>query len=421
MILFWTIAVGLAALVALPIVAAMLRGRGPAKDAVASDVALYRGQLAEVERDVARRLVDPAEAERLRAEIARRLLAADARGAAGTRVAPRRLTWIAAVVAGVAVVVGGIALYVALGAPGYGDLPLSRRLALSETARAERPSQAEAEAALNPAPLAAPDPDAEALMVRLRDALTSRPGDAYGHALLARNEASLGNYAAAAAAQRAVVGIAGAAATASDLADLANYQVLAAGGYVSPEAEAAIDRVLAADPADGRARYIKGLGEAQVGRYDRAFGIWMPLLREGPADAPWIAPILSQMPEIARRAGIRYDPPPAVAPGPDAADVAAAADMTPEARAEMIAGMVGRLSDRLASDGGPPEDWARLIAALGTLGRAPQAMAIWQEGRQVFASDPDALSLLDAAAASSGVTGEGDANPRPDADAPAPG
>jgi cytochrome c-type biogenesis protein CcmH len=60
----------------------------------------------------------------------------------------------------------------------------------------------------------------------------------------------------------------------------------------------------------------------------------------------------------------------------------------------MIEGMVAGLSARLADEGGPPEDWARLIRSLGVLGRVEQATAIWTEAREVFAADPAAMELL---------------------------
>jgi cytochrome c-type biogenesis protein CcmH len=59
--------------------------------------------------------------------------------------------------------------------------------------------------------------------------------------------------------------------------------------------------------------------------------------------------------------------------------------MAPEDRAAMIEGMVAGLADRLATEGGPPEDWARLITAFGVLGRREQAQAVYDEALTVFA------------------------------------
>ena len=77
--------------------------------------------------------------------------------------------------------------------------------------------------------------------------------------------------------------------------------------------------------------------------------------------------------------------------------------MSPEARQEMIEGMVAQLSGRLAAEGGPPEDWARLVRSLGILGRGDEAAAILAEAREKHAADPAALALLSQAAAEAGV------------------
>jgi len=64
----------------------------------------------------------------------------------------------------------------------------------------------------------------------------------------------------------------------------------------------------------------------------------------------------------------------------------------------MIRGMVNGLSERLATEGGTPQEWARLIRALGVLGETARASAIWNESKEAFASDPAALSVLREAA-----------------------
>ncbi|HRO11992.1 MAG TPA: c-type cytochrome biogenesis protein CcmI, partial [Amaricoccus sp.] len=103
--------------------------------------------------------------------------------------------------------------------------------------------------------------------------------------------------------------------------------------------------------------------------------------------------------EAARQAGLA---PPAGA-GPSAEDVEAAGAMAPEERQAMIAGMVDGLSERLAREGGPPEDWARLIRSLGVLGRREEAAAILAEARQKHAGDPAGLAVIEAAAADAGL------------------
>jgi hypothetical protein len=90
-------------------------------------------------------------------------------------------------------------------------------------------------------------------------------------------------------------------------------------------------------------------------------------------------------------------------PGPDAAALEAAQDMSPEERSQMVRGMVDGLAARLATDGGPAADWARLIRALGVLGETERASAILAEAQQVFAGNAADLGLLTAAAQAAGI------------------
>ena len=308
----------------------------------------------------------------------------------------------------IAMLMGGTAaLYMMLGAPGYGDLALKDRIAFAEKLRQTRPSQAQAEAEL---PLAevAPDlsPDYETLLTQLRSTVASRPDDIQGHVLLAQNEARVGNYIAAAKAQSTVVRLKGADATLEDVSGYAELLVMAAGGYVSPEAEAVLRAVLKRDVENGTARYYWGLMLIQTGRPDLAFRMWDGLLRRGPEDAPWIAPIQAQIGPVAELAGVDYTPPvvgSGALRGPSSADVDAAKDMTPAERMEMISTMVDGLSQRLATEGGPVEDWARLISSLGVLGETKRARAIFENAREVFGNDPAAMDDINRAGERAGV------------------
>ncbi|WP_226780639.1 c-type cytochrome biogenesis protein CcmI [Oceaniglobus trochenteri] len=401
--MFWVVIVGLAGVTAAAIVLALLRGgRGAAGEA--PDIRIYRDQLDEVERDLARGTLTAEEAGRVRTEVSRRLLEANraARAAGTPATAPRGATVAMAVLCAVLVVGGGLGTYAWLGAPGFPDLPIATRKALADQARENRPSQAEAErqaAEVMPAPT--PDPTYVKMMEQLRETVAKRPDDLRGHQLLARNEARLGRFADAVAAQERVVELLGDKVGAEDHTDLAEYMILAAGGYVSPEAEAALTRALQIDERNGAARYYSGLLYAQTGRPDLAFQLWRGLLETGPEDAPWIAPIREQMPDLAARAGTRYDPP--EASGPSAEDMAAAADMAPEDRDAMIRNMVSGLADRLAAEGGPPQDWARLIAAYGVLGETETAAAIHAEALDTFAGNDEALTLIAEAARRAGI------------------
>ncbi len=403
---FWIVAAALGVAVTALLLAALMRGHVASEPAAAYDLRVYRDQLREIDRDLARGAVAGPEAERMRTEVSRRVLEADralsAQAAADQ--APRTATL---AVAGLLAVVmaGGGWLYLRIGAPGYPDLPLATRIEMADALRRDRPRQAEAEAAA-PAPATAEaDPGFLGLMDKLRTALKDRPDDLAGFELLARNEAALGNFAAAGVAQRRVLELKGDGASAADHVALAESMILAAGGYVSPEAEAELMSALRLDPLDGTATFYAGLMFAQIGRPDRTFAFWAPLLDRSAPDDPWVAPIRAQIEAVAAEAGqINYVLPPAPgAVGPSAQDVQAAAGMAPEERQAMIEGMVGQLSDRLAAQGGPAEDWARLIASYGVLGRTEEARAIWTEAQATFAGREADLAVIRAAAETAGV------------------
>lgn len=423
---FWILTGALALLAAGVMVAALLRRREGAPEAASTasfDMQVYRDQLKELERDLARGTLSAEEGERTRVEISRRLLEADkkARAARTAGQAPVGLTYAAALATVLIVVGGGYALYDRIGAAGYADMGLAARKEMAREARANRESQAEAEAAL-PA-WSGPPPEAPAdyvnLVVQLREVVAARPDDVQGLILLADHEEALGNHVAAWKAAERVVQIKGDAASAGDHARQAHLMILAANGHVSPEAEAVLNRALEIDPGNEAARFLSAVLYDQIGRPDIAFQLWRQILEQGHGSSHWQGIVRANIEGLAASAGVNYTPPPAPTmpqtmpmdhpalqpgqPGPSAEDIAAAQDMRPEERQAMIAGMINRLSERLATEGGPPQDWARLIQALGVVGDTERAAAIYAEGKSRFAEDVQGLALLKEAARAAGV------------------
>jgi cytochrome c-type biogenesis protein CcmH len=406
---FWIATGAFCAMTALALIAAYLRPRRASVPAAAYDLQVYRDQLKEVERDLARGVLSEDEAARARTEVSRRVLEADRALQMGERASARGGLLDKLVVgAGVgATIAGAFLVYLQIGAPGYPDLPLATRISLVEDARANRPPQAEAETQVPFREGLVPDPEREALVEQLRTVMERRPDDANGMALLAVNEAALGNFRAAHLAQDRLIALLGDEATGRHYVDLAEMMVLAAGGYVSPEAERALTRALELEPRNGTARYYAGLMFAQQGRPDLAFPIWRNLLADSTPDAPWIDPIRLQIEEVAFLAGVPFDASTMPAQrGPTADDIAAAQDMAPEDQLAMIEGMVQGLAARLASEGGPPADWARLIGAYIVLGQTEAAQAIYDEAQVLFADAPEALDEISAAAAPLAQAGE---------------
>lgn len=397
--LFWLCAVGLTLGVAVLLLQALRQAAITGDDESALKV--YRDQLAEVDRDLARGVISAAEAEVVRTEVSRRLLQAD-RALQSAAPLGNKGSVLPAVGAIVLAAVAAVAVYAWIGAPGYRDLPLAERLAAAEENYNARPSQEQAEAVAPPETPNQPDAEFAGLMEKLRVALTERPDDVQGLILLARNEAQLGNFIAARKAYQHLVAVKGAKADINDHLNLAQTMIVAAGGFVSAEAEVHLAEVLKREPTNGMARYFTGLMLAQVGRPDRAFALWEPLLREGPEEAIWIAPIRAGLQDLADRGGIKYTLPDKLK-GPDAEAMAAASDMTDEDRQAMIKGMVGQLQERLFDQGGSVEEWQRLITSLAVVGDMPESSAAYLKAKTAFAGNAADLAKIQEAAKQAGV------------------
>ena len=133
MIAFWIASVAMTLLVAALIALALMRRERAGSADAASDISVYRDQLREVDRDLERGVIGPDEAERLRTEVSRRILAADtaARDNPDGASQPRGLSLAMAALVGAFLMGMSLYIYGTLGAPGYGDLGLADRIRLS--------------------------------------------------------------------------------------------------------------------------------------------------------------------------------------------------------------------------------------------------------------------------------------------------
>ena len=391
---FWIFIAAIAICTGAILIAALLRGKTGGMSPAEYDLQVYRDQLREVERDVARGVLGAEDAERVRLEVSRRVLAADAvvQGQAGDASHASGNSRIGAIVVLVALMATSAVLYLELGAPGARDLPLEARLAASDAARANRLNQLEAEAQ---APAVQPvqqiNDEFHEVMEQLRTTVAARPGDVRGLTLLMQNEARLGNMTAAQEAQQQIIDIKGPSATASDYSLMADLMVNAAGGYVSSDAEAVIRAALQRDPSEPLARYYLGLYLLQVDRPDGAFRTWSQLLEDSQPNAPWVNTIRAELEEVAWRAGVtNYQ-----LPGQETGSAVSAQD---------IEAMVAGLNARLTTEGGSADEWAQLIRAQAVLGRVDSALIAWQQARTAFAEDEAALALFQATAAELGLT-----------------
>ena len=229
---FWILTVFLTVGVTTVLGLVLVRTRPDDEAPAAYDLRVYRQQLKDVDRDLSRGVIAAEDAERVKTEVSRRILSADAQlqDSATSDVQPKRLTTLIATLSALVLLVGSYALYQKIGAPGIGDLPLEQRIEQAAIDRAERISQQEAEARIPPVPQPEVEEGYAALIERLRNTVEQRPGDVEGHSLLARHEANLGNFKAAYAAKAKEIELLTSEAGAQHHAEHAEMMILSAGG-----------------------------------------------------------------------------------------------------------------------------------------------------------------------------------------------
>ncbi|GMG84759.1 c-type cytochrome biogenesis protein CcmI [Paralimibaculum aggregatum] len=380
-------AILLGAMAVLALALPLLRARGAETSRAARDAAVYRDQLAELERDIARGLIGEAEAVGTRAEISRRLIAATraAESAGQFAPAPRRFSSIAAGAALFGVPALALLIYLLAGRPGLEDAPFAGRSALEQRAAVamipgQGLSQDEAvglafERGLRQPP-AEPPAEIAGQLEELKAHLAANPQEIEGRRILAGVNLRLGRFEEAAALFAEIQRIDGPRPRIEPLLARAEALVLAAGGHVSKEAEAMVAEALEIDGSDPVARYFAGLVHAQRGELERAAGIWRALRDEAAPDAPWLPMVEGMLARIgvppARRAA------PAGPAGVDPEMAAAVAAMSPEERAAFMADRLGALEARLTGEGGPPEDWVMLMRAFQVSGRGEDAARIYR-------------------------------------------
>ncbi|HZK90079.1 MAG TPA: c-type cytochrome biogenesis protein CcmI [Stellaceae bacterium] len=365
----------------------------------AYNLAVYRDQLAELERDVGRGIIEPGEAEAAKSEIGRRILAlTPGEAPAASSSAPLA-------VAAVAIILLPFAawtLYWELGSPSVPDEPLASRDAKGnggETAAAAKPN---------------PHLDMAEAIRKLKAHLKEQPGDFNSWVLLARSEMGQGRYQDAVEDYRHAADLSGQ--KPEIVGDWAEAEALAAGGKITPEAQEHFTTALA-DPENApRSRYYLALAKLQAGDAKTALQEWVDLEADSPDDANWLPMLRRRIDETAHTAGLdpatlktskgaARKPPPAEAvtppavsanpaaaaanpPVPPAAEqgeanmpsstevteaARATATATPQQRQAMIDTMVARLAARLEQLPDDADGWNRLGRSYMVLNQADKA------------------------------------------------
>ena len=315
----------------------LLRMRLPARDRLSGELAIYRDQLAELERERAAGSVSPAEAAAARTEIERRMLAA---GDAATAAAKAKTSsdtvqkWLPPALS-LFVPLLALGLYLQTGRPGLPAAPF-----------ADRGTE-------HPAP--SRQLDVAGLLAEARARLAQDPNDA------------------------------------DALAALGEGLTLEAGGTVTQPALEALQRALKTRPDDARILYYLGLHEAQSGDSKAALARWREVEAGSPPDAPWLPMLRAEIARVAKAAGIEVPPaaaappsqmrqsqaPQSTMPQPSREQQEAMAQLSPEQQQQAIRTMVEGLAARLAAAPQDRAGWLRLANAWKVLGEHANAAAAY--------------------------------------------
>lgn len=327
-----------------------------------SDVAVYRDQLTEIDRDEAASLIGSVEAEAARVEVSRRLIAASTTAEAtkfAAAPAPartyRRVTIVAVVVL---LPLGAGVIYLSLGSPNL--VPVSMN---AEAVGQQLPE------------------GIEQTVAQVEKYLVSNPKNGRGWELLAPVYMRLGRFDDAVRARRNALETFGA--DAARLGDLGEAITMASGGVVTLEAKALFIRAESADPEDVMAQYYLGLSAKQEGHRDEAVKRWSALVSTAREGAEWLPMVKNALARVDEK-------------GPSFMAASPSADGAPAGHSDSaIESMVERLADRLKNDRSDVPGWIQLVRSYRVLGNADKANAAIADARAALANEREGQQRLE--------------------------
>lgn len=328
----------------------------------AQDLAIYQDQLAEVDRDQTGGTIDAPEAAAARAEIRRRLVAAEA-----TTTQPLALStgWkmLLLTLTAATVTLGSVGLYGLLGAP-------------------EIPSVSNTQSHVDSAGV-----QADEVIAKLKARLQDNPKDAEGWRMLGWAQFNSQHYGDSADAYAKALEL---DPTNSDYKSAyAESLVQTAQGIITPKAQVLIADVLAKNPKDFRARFYDALVHEQAGDQKGALDRWITLLADSPADAGWRSDVSARILNLGKATG---------------RDVTTAIEALPaEDQQTMINAMVAKLADKLKSNPLDPDGWIKLIRSYQVLHDPASAKDALAKALSALANDPVNKERIIAAASELGV------------------
>jgi cytochrome c-type biogenesis protein CcmH len=315
MITFGVVAALLIVLALVFVVPPLFRRAHPAVVEAGPDLAIYRDQLADLERDLQAGALTADRYEQARQELERRL-AEELQADTASVSSPATGKGVAlAVVAGVPVL--AIALYLVLGAPAALDPVATTPEDSAHSVTAEQIEQ---------------------MVAKLAQRLESAPDDPAGWSMLGRSYAALGRFKEAADAYKQAVKQL--PADPQLLADYADALGMAQGRSLKGEPSRLIARALAADPDHFKSLALAGTAAFEARDYPAAIRHWERLAQKIPPDSEFAQSIAGSLAEARQLAG-------------GAAPVAKV--QTPNAAIEPVIRGTVRLSPKLAAQVSPDD------------------------------------------------------------------
>jgi cytochrome c-type biogenesis protein CcmH len=390
--MLWMILTLMTVLAAVGLAIPLIRRRDAAQAERADAVGVLKAQMADLEAQAASGAMAGPEADALKSDLKRRVLAEARNPEVAARPLAERTLLILAVSIVAVVTLAGTGLYLAIGKP---DVKAQPGVAASKDAVEGHPQG-----------------ETGAMIAQLEAQMQQRPDNAEGWRMLGWSYLQTGRNAEAATAYGRAVAL-----------DPTNNEyisaqgestVLAADGQVTPAAEALFRRAVAVAPDDPRARYYLGVAKDQRGEHEAAMNDWIALLKSAPPGAPWASEVRTFVEKVAadRKMDIAGRLPPLesasvsepIAPrGPTSDQIAAAQNMKPGDRDAMVAGMVERLAERLKQNPRDRAGWEQLLRARMVLGQKDRAAADYREARRSFSGSPSDQQALQQTATQLGL------------------
>jgi cytochrome c-type biogenesis protein CcmH len=298
--ILWLVLAGLIALALAFLVRPLLRRTGGQARTAAYDLEVYRDQLAEIDRDRAREMIDDADAEAARLEVQRRMLAADARAEPAASTEPLSTRFVLVIVLAVPLIAGS--LYIAIGRPDLAgaSVPATARAPTAAEIRAVRKMTPEQRLKM-----------IRSMVARLAARLKQDPENLTGWLRLGRAYDVLGERQRSAKAYGRAAALAPKNVKVQTLYTMALLKAHRRDKPLTPAIRKAVFNLLALDHNHPLGLYYAGVIAAAAGRNAEAIGHWQRLLAVLPKKSPLRARLAAQIAALKARV-----PNPAPSPTP---------------------------------------------------------------------------------------------------------